>query len=272
MRCVFCSLSLLMLSCATADGIAEPDAYPGRDSGAPESDAQPIDAPFDAGMSACESRLQGLGFDFEGGAEGFVHGDMPEVASSSATWTFDHWEVGNASAATTCASGQSCWGTNLSGNYIQCQRAYLVSPPIDLSSCGTAGQDVTLQFQHNYDFWTGSFEGTTWFDGGRVEITSNGTSWQSATLLYPGTIDINPEQDSYACVEKNGFYVDGKSGYVGSSGGWVNESITIPAALASVTFQIRFVYGAGVSSQTTDQIASMAGTAPGWFIDDLRFQ
>jgi hypothetical protein len=42
--------------------------------------------------------------------------------------------------------------------------------------------------------------------------------------------------------------------------------------MASVTFQIRFVYGAGVSSQTTDQNQSMLGTAPGWFIDNLRFQ
>ncbi len=116
--------------------------------------------------------------------------------------------------------------------------------------------------------------GSTWFDGGLIEVSSNGTTWVSAKVVFPGTIDTNPDIDppSYECVDKNNFYVDGKGGYVGSSGGWVTESVTIPAALASSTFQLRFVYASGVSSQTTNQAESMNGTEPGWFIDDLTLQ
>lgn len=261
------------MSCASArGGDGEPDAFPGRSDGAPEADAAPFDEP-DAGPSACDLQLQSLSFDFEGSDEGFVHAPMPIAAGSGVTWTFDHWERGSASASTTCPSGNGCFGTNLGGNYIQCQRAYLVSPPVDLSACGTAGQEVTLSLQHNYDFWTGAFGGTTWFDGGLIEVSSNGSTWTPANVLFPGTIDINPEMtSSYTCIENDMFYVDGKSGYVGSSGGWVTENITIPSSLASVTFQFRFVYASGVSSQTTDQEQSKLGTRPGWFVDDIRFQ
>jgi hypothetical protein len=260
-----------LIGCATAGSDAGgPDAFPGRNDAAPEDDAMPMSDP-DAGPSACAQALQSISFDFEGGAEGFVHNQMPDFDDGGVSWTYDHWEVG--SANTTCPSGSSCWGTNLDDNYVQCGRAYLVSPPMDLSACGTAGQDVNLLLQHNYDFWTGNFGGTTWFDGGLIEISSDGTNWQAANVIFPGTIDINPEQtSSFRCVDRNNFYVDGKSGYTGSSGGWVNENIPIPASMLSVTFQVRFVYGAGVSSQTTDQNQSMLGTEPGWYIDNLRFQ
>lgn len=273
MRGPLCCLSLFALSCATADGgEGTPDAFPGRTDGAPgEADAGPNIEPDAGGPSACDLKLQTLGFDFEGSDEGFVHNQMPGFDDGGVSWTFDHWE--NGSASTTCPSGASCFGTNLDGNYIQCQRAYLVSPPIDLSDCGTAGQDLTLTFKHNYDFWTGDFGGTTWFDGGLIEVSSNGTTWVSANVVFPGTIDINPDMtSSFACVDKNNFYVDGKSGYVGTSGGWVTENIEIPSSIASVTFQFRFVYASGVSSQTTDQAQSMLGTEPGWFIDDIAFQ
>lgn len=258
--------------CAVADGTADtPDAFPSRTDGGgsqPDAASSNVDA---GGSSACEDALASLQFDFEGSAEGFVHSLMPEVANSGVSWTYDHWEQGSVTASTTCPSGQECFGTNLDGNYIQCQRAYLVSPPIDLSACAAESRDVSLLFEHNYHFWSGN-EGGLKFDGGLVEISADGTNWQSATLLYPGTIAINPEISSFACIEKNNFYVNGKSGFVESSNGWKSESFVIPSALATVTFQVRFVYASGVSSQTTDQVESMAGTEPGWFVDNLRFQ
>lgn len=271
MRRLLSCLGLLAMGCASAGGgDGEPDAFPGRADGAPEDDAGPNIVP-DAGPSACDLQLQSLGFDFETGAEGFVHNQMQGFNDGGVTWTFDHWEVG--SANTTCPSGTDCFGTNLDGNYIQCQRAYLVSPPIDLSACGTAAQDVTMQFQHNYDFWTDAFGGTTWFDGGLLEVSSNGTDWVAANVVFPGTIDINPQMtSSFKCIDENNFYVDGRDGYVGSSGGWVNETVVIPSSIASVTFQFRFVYASGVSSQTTNQVESMSGTEPGWYVDDIRFQ
>jgi len=269
---LFIILGGSVAGCAVADSNTDvPDAFPSRpDGGGTGSDAMP-QPPDAGGPSACDMALQNLRFDFEGGAQGFVHNRMPEVASSTVNWTFDHWEQGAASAGIACNSGQECFGTNLDGNYIQCQRAYLVSPPVDLSSCAAESRDLSVLFEHRYDFWTGN-EGGPKFDGGLVEISGDGTNWQSATLLYPGTIDINPAISSASCVEQNNFYASGKSGYVGTSGGWKNESFSIPSSLQTVTFQVRFVYAAGVSSQTTDQVQSMLGTASGWFVDNLRFE
>tara|TARA_R110002096_G_scaffold299503_2_gene493982 strand:+ start:55981 stop:56820 length:840 start_codon:yes stop_codon:yes gene_type:complete len=260
-----------LVACATADeDLGIPDAFPTRtDGNAGVFDAGPRP---DANISgACDQALANLRFDFESGAQGFVHGPMPVAVNSGANWTFDHWEQGAVTAGRTCISGQECFGTNLDGNYIQCQRAYLVSPTIDLSDCAAASRDVSFHFQHNYNFWTGN-QGGQKFDGGLIEISADGTNWQSATLLYPGTIAVNPNIGSFECVEKDNFYVHGKDGYVGTSNGWLSESFIIPQELASVTFQVRFVYASGVSSETSDQNESMAGTKPGWFIDNLRFQ
>ncbi len=219
----------------------------------------------------CEIAIAGLRFDFEGSPQGFVHGKLPEVSGESG-WTFDHWEHGNATGPS-CPSGLECWGTNLDGNYIQCQRAYLVSPPIDLRACGELGIEPTIRFEHNYHFWTGAFGGSTHFDGGRVEISSDGVSWQPVNLNYPGTIDINPNMGgSFACVQQNNFSLDGLAGFVGDSGGWVSENFTVPSNLATMRFQVRFVYSAGVSSQTTNQNQSTNGTESGWFVDNLRFE
>ncbi|MCP4447748.1 MAG: hypothetical protein GY811_20785 [Myxococcales bacterium] len=259
-------------ACAAAGGGSDtPDAFPTRtDSGSngPDAGGQRADA---SGPSACEQAVAALRFDFEGSAQGFVHGPMPIAAASGVNWTFDHWEQGAATASTTCPSGQECFGTNLDGNYIQCQRAYLVSPPIDLSACAAASREVSVHFKHNYHFWSGN-EGGAKYDGGLIEISADGSNWQSATVLYPGTIAINPDIGSSACIEKDSFYVHEKDGYVGTSLGWLDESFEIPFALSTVTFQMRFVYASGVSSQTSNELESMAGTEAGWFVDNLRFQ
>ncbi len=273
MRPIFPALALLLVGCATAGGNdGTPDAFPGRNDGAPEDDAD-LRVP-DAGPNACDVQLDSLAFGFESGAQGFVSGPMPAaVATGNTTWRFDHWEQGSATLG--CPDDGKCFGTNLTGNYIQCQRAYLVSPTIDLSACGTESRDVTMSFQHNYDFWTGDVAGLK-YDGGSIEVSSNGTTWVPANVVFPGTIAINPNIDNgstnYKCLDENNFYVHGKDGYVGTSGGWVNESITIPSSMASVTFQVRFVYASGVSSETFDQTESMVGTAPGWYLDNLAFQ
>ncbi|MBL4634383.1 MAG: hypothetical protein JKY56_10955 [Kofleriaceae bacterium] len=256
--------------CAQGFEAVDPDAAGQR----PIDAAILVDAAADAnvGQALCAAALETLRFDFEGSAQGFVHGKQSEVIGESG-WTFDHWEQGPASGTTICPSGNECWGTNLSGNYIQCQRAYLVSPQIDLSACGSREIEPRILLEHNYSFWFGQANGGQRFDGGIIEISGDGSTWQRVNLNYPGTIDINPNLgSSYACVEQDNFYVDGQPGFVGTSGGWVTESFTVPFSLATVSFQIRFLYAAGVSSQTTDQTQSMSGTAPGWYLDNLRFQ
>ena len=67
---------------------------------------------------------------------------MPEIAGPEVDWNFDDWEHGTASnvGPGACHGGTGCWATRLDNNYIACQRAYLVSPPIDLSDC--AGESL----------------------------------------------------------------------------------------------------------------------------------
>ena len=225
-----------------------------------DSDSDPVD---------CATALAALVWDFEGGASGWTHAIMDGVSSS---WPLDPWEIGAASIAgpAACHAGSGCAATNLDDNYVQCQRAALLSPVSDLSMC--AGTSLSLSFWHWYSFWSGDYASHTWYDGGIVELSSNGgTSWSvPSTATFPGTLDINPDMGaSYACLSSTSFYVDGKAGYTGASGGWEEVVVPIDAALLTSQFRVRFAFASGVSSQTTDADTSMANDPPGWYVDDV---
>lgn len=204
--------------------------------------------------------------DFEAGASGWSHDKMDGVSGS---WTFDAWEHGTATSGPgACHSGSGCWATNLDGNYVQCQRAELRSPVIDVSAC--ASEEIRLSFYHAYDFWTGDYGGTTWFDGGFVEISGDGGSTWHQAGSYPGTVAINPNMgSSYACLNANQFYADGRPGYVGVSAGWTVVEIPIEPQYRTSQLRVRFVYATGVSYPTTSQAVSMQHARPGWYVDDV---
>ncbi|HRD64472.1 MAG TPA: proprotein convertase P-domain-containing protein, partial [Nocardioides sp.] len=71
-----------------------------------------------------------FGADFEAGDQGFTH-----------SGTADGWARGTPATVATgaiagldgCASGTSCWKTNLTGSYAPSSESVLVSPPIDLT-------------------------------------------------------------------------------------------------------------------------------------------
>ena len=116
------------------------------------------------------------------------------------------------------------------------------------------------------------FGGQTWFDGGVVEVSADGTSWLLPTGPYPGTVKINPDQGlSYACVQKNGFGVHNKQGFVGQQAATVKAELTVPAAAITKTTRVRFSTAAGVSSQNTVADSSRPSTDFGWRIDDVAF-
>ncbi|MBI5534697.1 MAG: hypothetical protein HY898_18370 [Deltaproteobacteria bacterium] len=235
----------------------------GADSGTDANEAGP-----DTG-SPCQQALAAYVWDFET-AGGWSHAKMDGVSGS---WTFDSWERGVASSGPgSCHGGTQCYATNLDNNYIQCQRAALRSPSINLTAC--AQTEIKLVFWHWYDFWTGTYGGSTWYDGGTVEFSSDGgTSWAVAPgVTFPGTITINPDMgSSYACLSPNSFHVDGLAGYTQASGsGWAKVEMAIPQSFRSSQFMVRFAYGTGVSYQTTNETTSMQHAKPGWYVDDVN--
>lgn len=245
------------------DDSGGPDAGGQLADAGPEPDAQP-ELP-----TACEEALAAAAFDFEDGAAGWKHKRMPELQGVSISWRFDDWQVGTATAVgpAACHDGTGCWATRLNNNYISCQRAYVRSPEIDLSAC--AGESLSLSFYHWYDFWTGDWDGQTWFDGGIVELSPDGVDWAAPPgLETTGTIAINPSKGLNECIETDAFYVDGRPGFVGESGGWVPALVAIPAELVEGDLYLRFAYSSGVILQSSTQNASNFSDA-GWYIDDL---
>lgn len=205
-------------------------------------------------------------YSFNAGAEGWTHAKMDGVGTG---WNFDSWQQGQSTSGPgACHEGAGCWATNLTGNYINCQRAELKSPVIDLSA--HAAESMKLVFYHYYDFWTG---GTGNADGGRVEFSLNGgTTWADpAGITYPGVVDIRPSAGSgYTCTNQT-FYMDLKQGYYGILTGWTKVEVPIEASFATAQFMLRFVYASGVSEKTTSQTPSNY-THAGWYIDDISIE
>jgi hypothetical protein len=136
-----------------------------------------------------------------------------------------------------------------------------------------AGQSVKLAFWSWHDFWTGTISGTTYFDGGLVEISANGTTWLQVTPTpaYPGTLAINPNIGSNECVSPNNFHLQAKPGFVSKGPGWQQVVVPIPASALTSTFRVRFAYSSGVSFADDDPEVDRAHTRPGWYLDDLSF-
>lgn len=239
---------------------------PGSDAGADGGPADSGGGDADAG-DACAAALAAVAFDFEAGPQGWTHA-ISDGATGS--WPFDPWSHGTATNGSACPSGK-CFGAELTQNYAQCQRGHLLSPSVDLSAC--AGRTVALVFRHAHSFWTGTYGGQTWSDGGVVEVSGDdGATWMLAQGSYPGTVRINPNQGaSYACVLSTSFGVHNKSGFVGVQAAPVTTELTLPAAVVTDKVRVRFSFGSGVSSQTTNANTSRAATAFGWRVDDVGF-
>jgi hypothetical protein len=201
---------------------------------------------------------------------GWKHQKMDKVSGS---WNFDSWQFGVATSGPgACHAGGSCWATNLKGNYVNCQRAELRTPNLNVEDC--AATAIKLVFWHWFDFWSGSYGGKSWFDGGVVELSGDGgATWVAVDATPSGTIAINPNMGaSYACLDSNNFYVHNKPGYVGQSGAWGKVEATIPPALRTATLMARFAYASGVSKQTTSDTPTSTYVRPGWYIDGVAIE
>jgi hypothetical protein len=225
----------------------------------------------DGGSSApgvnpdCAAAIAKATWDFEGSDQGWTHAPS-DNADSQADWPFDAWSRGSSSTLA-CPAGE-CWGADLTQNYAQCSRGELISPAVDLSACAT--EKVSLVFSHAYAFWTGSYSGGTWFDGGIVELSNNGgSSWSVPPGTYPGTLKILTNRGSGVECVSNPFHTDGKQGFTGEQTSPAVFTVAVPASQLTKTTRIRFSTGAGVS--TADVGEHRENTAAGWRIDNVHF-
>ena len=155
-------------------------------------------------------------------------------------------------------------------DYCQCGRAFTATPTWNLSAC--TGRSLRFSFDHWYEFSVIPWQGTTYYDGGAVELSGNaGTSWAQGAAAYTGTININGNMGgNFACNSQNSFYVDGRPGFIGTSAGaWLHEDVVIPANLITSKFAARFIWSSGVSYQTTNADTSRQHSSAGWYIDNV---
>lgn len=281
-RLAWFAVSTCLVACASArettddsddlDDTVSDSTTDTDDDDAPAIDAAIPDARADAGTSACAQQLASATAAIETAAAGWTHAVMD--GASAPGWPLDEWQGGQATAGPgSCRTGAHCWASPLNKNYTSCERSELVSPAVNLSAC--AGEDVRLVLWTWFDFWSGTVSGKpgTWFDGGLIEVQGATNNWMGIipAPAYPGALAINGNIGSYACVIPDSFYAHGKPGFVGMSGGWREQSITLPQAVLTPSFRVRFVFASGVSFPDNDAEGNRSHTRPGWFIDDLSF-
>ncbi len=204
-------------------------------------------------------------YDFNSDAQGWTHTAV-DGYSGDTGWNYDFWQRGARTDGANCHEGAGCWGTNLAGNYINCQRAELRSPVIDLSA--HAAQTVTLYAWQSRDFW----DNGTYFDGGILEFSGDGGStWVNGCPTCSGTVNTRGSSGGYSCNSSTSFYVDDEKGFVQTTSGWVSTYFTVPAGVLTANFRMRFVYSTGVSvlSYSDDPVDY---SHKGWYLDDVSIE
>jgi len=88
--------------------------------------------------------------------------------------TNSSWAMGPAGAFTTCRSAPNCWGTNLSGNYNECEFSCVEFPALDLS--GIKGRvEVSLWAWYHFE------------NGGNPTAGIDPNAYDGATLFFVGS-------------------------------------------------------------------------------------
>jgi hypothetical protein len=177
--------------------------------------------------------------------------NVDDVVASSTTDTFDAevspWQV------TFVAIWQRLRETALDAHWHGVAPAVFSDGQLE-SPLLTAGVDpVTMTFEHRY-----SFEATadSVFDGGVVEISFDGTTWQDVQTLVTIPYGTTP-------LAGVGNALAGRVGFTGDSPGYpATETVTLDfgTQLASLPFKIRF-------RLATDN----SGASVGWDIDNVAF-
>ncbi|MFO7696067.1 MAG: carboxypeptidase regulatory-like domain-containing protein, partial [Anaerolineae bacterium] len=142
-----------------------------------------VDIALDANLEACDApgydMLYAYLEDFEVDNGSYVVSGTPA----------DHWQWGvPVTWPSSCASGEHCWGTNLTGNYANNAITVLTSPVIDLSS-----ESAPL----TASWWQASYlESATW-DQAYAEVSINGGGWQVMWEHTGATAQIDWSEKTY---------------------------------------------------------------------------
>ncbi|MCF8056246.1 MAG: carboxypeptidase regulatory-like domain-containing protein [Desulfocapsa sp.] len=137
--------------------------------------------------------------------------------------TLDNWEYGTpVSWPSSCASGVSCWGTDLDADHGNGADETLLSPVIDLSAISTPGDQLTALWSQALHM-----ENSFW-DQAHAEVNINGGGWtamwshtESVTVQYDwhqvsydisaaagGTVQFRWRIASDLSIDYSGYYVD----------------------------------------------------------------
>ncbi len=187
------------------------------------------------------------------------------------------------------ASGQKCWGTNLSGSYANSSDTWLISPVIDLTSL-PSGSDVYFSwFQAHYieGWWDRCYamyrlDGGSWIQLWTDTMTSDPFAWQRLSFYVPEAaghqLELAWRLTTDTSVRYPGYFIDdisvtstlpvASSGieisaetldvYVGDS-----EQLTANVTPANTTYPDPVWSSADEAIATVDQTGLVTGIAPG---------
>jgi subtilisin family serine protease len=172
-----------------------------------------------------------------------THVEQSFEANNGSFTASNDWEYGTPSGTSPAPnSGTKCWGTRLTGNYLQGPRlSSLTTPPYSVYS-----DRATFSFYHWY-------ETETRYDGANVKVSINGGPFQTVT-----PVGGYPLASIYSGFSNP---LGGQAGYSGVMGTrWQKATFDLTGiATEGNTIQIRFDFGADNNTLVYR----------GWYIDDF---
>ena len=170
--------------------------------------------------------------DFETTNGDYIHG-MWDGTNDTWDWGVPDYIDGPATAH----SGTKCWGTNLTGDFLNCEYSYLQSIEFDLS----VATDPELVYYHWYNM------GSIPYDGVCVMVSDdNGTSWN---LITP--------DGGYPCASCNWLPND-EAGFSGTLTTWTEVRFDLSLYVGE-TILVRWYLG-----------TSTVVPNPGYYLDDVK--
>ena len=117
------------------------------------------------------------------------------------------------------------------------------------------GPAATLSFRNSYNFEAKTFDNTTGYDGGVLEIKIGSAAFTDI-LAAGGSFQSGGYNRTISSAFSNP--LRGRQAWSGNSHGFTNTVVTLPASASGQTIQLRWLCGADTSL-----------TSPGWYIDSI---
>jgi hypothetical protein len=164
-------------------------------------------------------------------------------------------------ASVLVSGSQTNWATTTAANSSPPNAAFIADSPVTGENAlvtpafPVASTSAQLSFRQNYNLEFHQRHGTTYYDGGVLEIKIGSGAFTD--IISAGGSFIT---GGYVGALTSGNPLAGRQAWSGNSGGWITTTVALPASAAGQTVQLRWACATGSGN---------ANGGVGWYVDSV---